>query len=229
MYLNRPDLVRILVETTPECLQLRDIEGLRPIEILTQKILMKEERFRYVGRSGRRTADDERILQDHWECARLLSIQHAGGGINPDTPLLHTFLLASDTPLALRERALRRYGDQLRLQDRTTGNLPLHCVAGQVPAEDIDLLDEVLNGYKEGAQRRNGEGKWPFDVALAAGRSWNRGIMNLLSAYPAAVENMNIPIEHFPTIFDELDQRENGTTFVHAFLRVNPDLISRAR
>lgn len=242
MYLDRPDLVRILVETTPECIHLRDIEGLRPIEIVTQKILMKEERFRYVGRSGRRTEDDEQSLRDHWECARLMSLQHAASAgegegqerhrrqLHPDTPLLHTFLQAPDTPLALRERALRRYSDQLQLPDGVSGNLPLHCMAQQVPQEDMDdLLDEVLNRYKDGARKRNNEGLWPLDLAIAAGRTWDSGIATLLDAFPQAVDNMNIPVEQFPMIFEELERRgPNGTTIVFAFVRVNPELISRA-
>ena len=42
MYLDRPDLVRALVNASPECVNMADMEGLRPIDILTRKILMKE-------------------------------------------------------------------------------------------------------------------------------------------------------------------------------------------
>jgi hypothetical protein len=49
MMQDRPDLVQAIVQTIPACIHLRDLEGLRAVEMLTQKILMKEERLRYVS------------------------------------------------------------------------------------------------------------------------------------------------------------------------------------
>jgi hypothetical protein len=42
MHADRPDMVRVLVEASSECVHVTDLEGLRPIDILTQRILMKE-------------------------------------------------------------------------------------------------------------------------------------------------------------------------------------------
>jgi ankyrin repeat protein len=68
---SRPELIQLLVETAPEAAQQRDVEGLLPIEILTQKILMKEERLRYITHRpvSSRTGRD---LQANWQCAYIL-------------------------------------------------------------------------------------------------------------------------------------------------------------
>jgi len=302
---RRHDLVRIVLDAAPECIHMRDMEGLRPIEVLTQKILIKEERFKYVVRqitARSNKEEDERSLCDHWECARLLAAAHVrsaaatadagrveddgaesetGGAKAPvvgdvdeedddnnkfgtTATLLHTFVRATDIPLAIRERAIRRCPDQLRLPDPVSGNLPLHYAAAiphhhlaaarrrqqqneddddeeeEEEQEDMDdLLEEILNRYKAGASITNADGKFPIDLAIEAGRTWNTGIGLLLMAYPNAVENQNIPLPHFPIIFEELmalARRDNdddnnardrrGLSYLFGFLRANPDLVN---
>jgi hypothetical protein len=67
---TRPEIIQLLVRVAPETALLRDVEGLLPIEILTQKILVKEERLRYVpphlesARAAR--------LEANWQCAYML-------------------------------------------------------------------------------------------------------------------------------------------------------------
>jgi ankyrin repeat protein len=68
---TRPELIQLLVDAAPEASRYRDVEGLLPIEILTQKILMKEERLRYITHHpvSSRTGRD---LEANWQCAYIL-------------------------------------------------------------------------------------------------------------------------------------------------------------
>ena len=50
----------------------------------------------------------------------------------PRLPMVHACLRATNFPFALAERAIKRYPEQLRQQDRF-GDLPLHVVAGRSP------------------------------------------------------------------------------------------------
>lgn len=221
---DRPDIVRTIVGVAPDVVHLRDMEGLRPIDIMTQKILMKEERFRYLG--SRRSPEDSQLLEDAWECARFIVKAHAREQI--DRPMLHTCLLASgDVPLALIERALRRYRDQLPLADEE-GNLPLHLVAGRLPPEDADdLLGEVLNKYPEAAERKNHADQRPFDCAIEANRHWDTGVGLLLNSLPAALESLNLSTNVLSIIFEEL-YRRGHPGIVYTMLRTDPDLFFRA-
>jgi ankyrin repeat protein len=66
----RPEIIQLLVEVAPEATRQRDAEGLLPIEILTQKILMKEERQRYV--QPHRISASAARLEANWQCAYML-------------------------------------------------------------------------------------------------------------------------------------------------------------
>jgi hypothetical protein len=110
-YLDRPDLTRIILQACPDIVHVRDEDGLRGIDILTQKILMKEEHLRYL--KDKACPQDHQSLADCVECARLVTIHHGEehGNNNFNMPMLHACCLAhGDVPLSLVERTLRRYG-----------------------------------------------------------------------------------------------------------------------
>lgn len=80
MHLDRPArVVQLLVDAAPDTVFRRDTEGMRPIDILTQKIVKKEERLRYLANHHRTTGGvcvtgrDQVVLNDKWECARILA------------------------------------------------------------------------------------------------------------------------------------------------------------
>lgn len=169
MYLDRPDICRLLVETNPLILNVNDHVGLRPIDIITQKIVMKEELMRYLsksignggGASFQTHAEidaESRLLENCWESARILCLAHGGeltinnnnNNNNACWPLLHACCLSRrHVPLSLVHRALCKCGSaQLELQDDIRGETPLHIVSrntvedAQQQPEDAD--DEEL-------------------------------------------------------------------------------------
>jgi ankyrin repeat protein len=270
---SRPELIQLLVDTAPEAARQRDVEGLLPIEILTQKILMKEERLRYITHHpvSSRTGRD---LQANWQCAYILvkatqgkrrqgqeyaltpssnshlnqvtglHSSHDVDGEENDkddegannhaamTParqlMLHACLKANDIPLALIERAMKRYHDQLEEID-DLGDLPLHLVAAQGQADDTedDLLGEILNAYPPAACVRNNRGALPLDLAIASGRRWKTGIEKLLQVNPEALMESTVSVisdSLYPLIVATLLQHD-ATSLVFGMLTAKPGLI----
>lgn len=121
MYRDRPDITRTLLDAAPNLIHLRDVEGLRGIDILTQKILMKEEHLRYL--KDRATVADHQSLSDCWECARLVTILHHGNQRKDNLPMFHACCLArGDVPLSLVERTIRRCGEEQACVQDDQGN-----------------------------------------------------------------------------------------------------------
>jgi ankyrin repeat protein len=263
-----PELIQLLVDAAPEAARQRDVEGLLPIEMLTHKILMKEERLRYITHHpvSSRTGRD---LEANWQCAYILvrATQGQKQGLASSSPtteshldqvtgissrhgvdveeeeeeestnnaaiparqlMLHACLKANDIPLALIERAMKRYHDQLEEIDEL-GDLPLHLVAAQGQADDKtdDLLDEILNAYPPAACVRNNNGAMPLDLAIASGRRWETGIEKLLQVNPEALLEStvsNIPDNLYPLVFFTLLQHD-ATSLVFGMLTAKPGLV----
>jgi hypothetical protein len=262
---SRPELIQLLVGTAPEAARQRDSEGLLPIEILTQKILMKEERLRYITHHpvSSRTGRD---LEANWQCGYILvkaaqgpkqgqglslasnptfetylgsdgvdgKDKEDGEGTNNNAAMLparqlmlHACLKANDIPLALIERAMKRYHDQLDEIDEL-GDLPLHLVAAQGQAADDtdDLLGEILKAYPPAACVRNNDGAMPLDLAMASGRRWETGIQKLLQVNPEALWETtasNIPDSLYPLVFATL-LHHDATSLVFGILTAKPGL-----
>lgn len=279
---TRPELIQLLVDTAQTAVRQRDMEGLLPIEILTQNILMKEERLRYITHHpvSYRTGRD---LEANWECAYILVRAAAQGtqgqgiesspytseshldqritglssnshGVEGDEDeddhgdgdgtdnnaaiiptrkfMLHACLKANDIPLALIERAMKRYHDELDVIDEL-GDLPLHLVAAQGQAADDadDLLGEILNAYPPAACARNNIGAMPLDLAIASGRRWETGIGKLLQVNPEAlVESAvsHIPDNLYPLAFAILLQHD-AASLVFGMLTAKPGLVRSYR
>jgi hypothetical protein len=203
-YSNQPTAyVRaLMVYANPE---VRNIEGLRAIDILTSKILMKQERRRYHS-TGSSTLDE------YWECARVL--------VQAGEQMLHGLLQATDIPLALLEGALRRYPDELSIPD-DQGNLPAHLVAARLDMDEMFFTD-TIQAYKAALDVRNANGEYPLNVAIQAGRTMDTGIADLLDdAHPEAIEQLDISDAHFGMIFYEL----RNVTLQFALLRAKPGRI----
>jgi len=134
----------------------RDVEGLRPIEVLTSRILMKEECLKVLKTQNKQQEKIE--LQDLWESARWIVLAHVQSAkdvvralsrMEEDTaihecdnddddshlPVLHACLKAQRLiPLGLTELCFRRFAEQFLLPEDVHGNLPLHCIAQTSPS-----------------------------------------------------------------------------------------------
>jgi hypothetical protein len=239
-------IIQCLIYAAPETAQQRDGQYLRPIDVLCQTIIMKEERIKYNNtHDDRRRQQQQTMVNDLWECARMLAqasrLKKADPAIQTTTtttiqPTVHACLHAVDFPLALIERAMKRYMEQLGQAD-AEGDLPLHIMARQAPPppeEDSDdgdddddggmlLLDELVSLYPPAAAKWNHQRQIPLDVAIASGRRWRTGIRQLLEAHPAGIESRGIPLRVYPLIFEKLIQ-EKQFHMVFGILQGKPEL-----
>jgi hypothetical protein len=174
---ERTDIVDCLVRAAPEGVHLRDThEYVRPIDILYQKLIMREEVIKLVSSHS----DEEEMdylygdLDDLWETAKILAQASCSNATNhkmmcndtpppprPPQPIVHSCLLVKDFPVALTERAMKRYWKQLR-ETNADGDLPLHVIARVSPPpkgegdddeedeeddDEGDFLDRVVSLY----------------------------------------------------------------------------------
>jgi len=203
----RSDIVGPLVRTAPQSAHQQDFGLLRPIDLLCQSIIMKEERSKYATKNNNNhhhhgataekdaneTVDD--VQCQLWECVQLLACALIVSSNDNheirdwELPTLHACLRATpfDFPFSLLDRAMKRYEHQFQVQDGR-GDLPLHIVAAWSPDEDItdNFLQDVAKKYIKGAKIVNREDKLPLQLAIENHeRSWTTGIGFLMSVYPA--------------------------------------------
>ena len=198
--MERPDLCQFLVNHAPSLIEIRDHGGLRAVDILTQRLIMKEEVLRYIPEQSAHCSE----LHDCWECARILCLCHGRNSpfYDKDLPILHACCLNnSNVPLSLIQRSLRRDSKLLTTRDPKHGNTPLHIVASFAQdlndengedsemEEEEDLLQEILPACPSAATFTNFSHQYPLDIAIKAGRRWNSGCRALLMAHPAALEH----------------------------------------
>jgi hypothetical protein len=227
---DKTEIVECLVRVAPEIARQRDCMHLRPIDILTQKVIMTEEVIKYSHQYG------EKILDDLWETAHVLA--HANSLWQDQTlerqPIVHTCLKSFDFPFALKERALKRYETQLRQTDGG-GNLPLHVIARQYPPhkgeeeedDELDFFNRVLSLYPGGASQLNDEHETPFFIAIRSGRRWNSGLLRLLEAHPAAIDDLQLPRGIYPLLFARLVKAEE-MSILYDVINALPQLCSQS-
>lgn len=226
--LDRPDLVQLLLDAAPQSISMMNSEMLKPAEVLSQKIFMKEERLRYGPEFSRFEGSDhentEVVLELEWECVRLLALAHANKGSDNKLPLVHACVAAcAEIPLALIDRSIRRYRHQVRQPD-AEGNLPLHYLALGPPSDEVEIiLTELVKRFPGGARHRNHIGQCPFDIALQSGWHWNTGIQQLLGAYPGAVSNLTLSTHTLCAVLAILSERDQSS-LLFELVRANPDL-----
>jgi hypothetical protein len=150
-----PRVLHALTNVAPHCAHFLDDTQRRPVDHLSQKIVMMEERAKYHQHNHRDRSRinqsrpyhasqnnplleegmerEEELMNNLWECVRILAIAlgtEEEGEQLAGRPIFHACLLARDFPTALMERVLRRYPEQLQLTD-ANGNLPLHLIAAR--------------------------------------------------------------------------------------------------
>ena len=137
-------------------------------------------------------------------------------------PFLHTVLQSPNLPLALVERALRRFANQASLPD-TQGNLPLHFVARRFPDEEMDFLDKVLTTYPVAAQTKNKVGQLPFHLAVQAQRRFDSGIESLLTVDPGPLADVELSQGVLPLVLADWFSR-GRTRFAYVLIKSNPEM-----
>lgn len=188
-----------------------------------RKIIMAEEVVKYVNNTG------EALLDELWETASILArYANSRQGQLELQPTLHACLKIFDFPFALKERALKRYYQQLTKPD-AAGDLPLHVIARQTPPiesgvdEDyeLDFLNRVLMLCPAAAAHWNNEHRTPLYVAIQSGRKWNSGVQRLLDANPAGMGNVQLPRACFPYLLEKLK-----LSTLYGIIVAQPELLS---
>ena len=103
---------------------------------------------------------------------------------------------------------LLRYIVETNAEDLTKpdaeGNLPLHYAARSKPSDRASetafpsfytkyVVDELLYKFPEAASMADKNGKYPFTLAVEAGKQWiGGGIKSLYDAFPGALEQVNL-------------------------------------
>lgn len=228
---ERTDVIERLHHACPENVQARDSLRLRPIDIITERIIMLEEVIKY---STREEVDWGDMIRRFWESVGVLVGASTGGGCSVDDDrdngksplLLHACLRSKDVPFALTDRAMKHNKGQLQLTDEN-GDLPLHIVsripppvqqrARNTPGDDVseddddnnddgegDFLNRILSCYPKAAAHYNNSNELPLIVAIGSGRKWNSGISRLLEVNPSAIQDAQLPLSVFPFLLERL-------------------------
>lgn len=211
--------IRILVEACPASVKVQDVYYQTPLDSLSQKIVMSEERRKYTYEGSN---DDLYPKGDPlWECARLMISAlcyssnecHLLGVHFTSVPLLHAIVLAGTRcPESLRRRAFDLFSFQLTVKD-SNGNLPIHLCASIMPdfQEDaeVDDLCELIDKGPQTLLIRNLAGKTPLQIAKESGRSWNTGICALLTANPESLESFHLQLALYPSILAKVPRDTN--------------------
>ena len=134
---KRTEIAAFLLQYFPEAVRCRNNKYERPIDILSNKIIMMEERKKYGW---------EVDLQPIWETIHLVA-----GASCPDIdfqqPLVHSCIGSPDFPVALLQRAIQQHPEQLK-EANEHGDLPLHLMLGR-HGNDNNEEDEHGNDSDE--------------------------------------------------------------------------------
>ncbi|CAB9496908.1 expressed unknown protein [Seminavis robusta] len=222
----RADVVRTLVREAAHSALQQDDTLMRPIDNLSQSILMSEERSKYYDRHYHEHSNQKTTSQHLWDCVQPLAVAlDPSGDYDWESPMVHACLRANNFPYALLERAMKRYGDDFGKADQQ-GNHPLHIVAGIYSPDDDpeeQFLTSIANRYPKAARITNQQGKLALDLAIQAGlRGWSTGLAELLELYPAP-ENFSMPVS---THLLGLASSQGRTTMLFEMLRNQPEFFS---
>mmetsp|Transcript_12344 Transcript_12344/g.18966 ORF Transcript_12344/g.18966 Transcript_12344/m.18966 type:complete len:317 (-) Transcript_12344:160-1110(-) len=211
--------IRILVEAHPLSVNFQDVYYQTPLDTLSQKIVMSEERRKYA--CGGSYSDLHEKQDPLWECARLMlsALCYLSGkcplleGHRTSMPLLHAVVVAgTKCPESLRRRAFSRYSFELNFKD-SNGNFPIHLCASIMPDSqedsEIDDLYELIDKGPQTLLVKNLGGKVPLQIAKESGRTWNTGLSALLKANPESLESFQLQLALYPHILTKVSNDAN--------------------
>lgn len=99
--------------------------------------------------------------------------------------VVHSACQVKDCSIGLLMLIVRAYPNQVRIEDETTGDFPLHMVAGWETLDPTSIsrksmaLSVLISEYPDATKIRNKSGKTPLSLALETGTSWDSGVRRL--------------------------------------------------
>lgn len=219
---ERTDIVQYLVHKAPDVVGMENQIHLRPIDLISHKIIMMEETLRYDMDS------QEDVLDGMWETVHCLASASASDDYTLQQPLLHSCLVSNEFPFSLMRRAIKRYTNQLKISNQQ-GDLPLHLVVKRPPADsdavdDVgDLFLQILREYTGAATVLNQKGLSPLAVAIENGHGWRSSVMRIsLSETPASIGTLKVPPRVLPFLLERLVGERDNLTATFVLLRTGP-------
>ncbi|CAB9515093.1 expressed unknown protein [Seminavis robusta] len=189
-----------------------------------------EHRRKYKAAAGNTWKIIELLLRPTTEEISAAAASSPTGG--PSWRIVHRAVQV-ETPPDLLRYIVETNPEDLTQTDHK-GNSPLHYAAASKPPDLTNaasfpafytkyVVDELLYKFPEGAQIRDGEGRFPLTLAINSGKQWiGGGIKSLYDAYPAALEQSNLPdhpnLKRILSLADEAEKKDdddddyNGTT-----------------
>ena len=205
---NRNDIAAYLVQQVPDIVNCRNRMLFRPIDLVAFKVIMLDEYQKYGG---------EGDTQAVWETIYTIS-RASRPDIEIQQPLVHSCVVSPDFPVALLQRAVKRYPEQLKAAN-DLGDLPLHLMISKYDdnhdEEDDDddaamkLFALILKGNISAATTLNQKGLSPLALALQTGHGLNSSIVRtVLSLAPASIETLNVSLPALPFLFERLTKKD---------------------
>lgn len=208
----RLDIISLVLQDFPSLPEVLDPQGeQRPIEIVTQRLVMFEERLK-------QSPDLVGTDRDLWDCARLLVANQAN---QPDLPLTHAIFLVPSLPMYLMERTIKHF-PVFALKKQHELGTALHYCAAMAPEDDEeDFLEPILVRCPGIASIRNQNGELAWSLAKRY-RTWQLGGRILLQAFPPALGET----EHWEYAWTHLMAQKESLDFCFRLLLAFPSLIA---
>ena len=206
-------VVRNVLAINPSLLQSIDWQQFRPLDCISQSIIMLGEAQKYY-----RTGRLEQFLKDQlalsWEIVgQFLQGQERDTLVGLESTsnlMLHTVLRVGsrqEIPMSLINAALVHFRPMLSIKDGR-GNLPLHYAAMTPPSGD-DILEFVLSLHESAAKVRNHQGHSPLSLAIQSGRTLETGCRSLLLAAPETMPMID-PC-YLEAVLWKLEEKQDST------------------
>lgn len=224
---ERDDIAAYLVQQAPAAVLARNRMNYLPIDLLSNRIIMKEEVTKY---SDKTSLKDE--MERMWKTVLCLTHSSRPATVHFRQPLVHSCLVSPAFPDSLLHRAVQRYPEQLRIPNQN-GDLPLHLAAKLPPptqdedddasgTESDDVFIFLLIRYKEATSVLNHQGLSPLALAIQFGHGWQSGtIRSALDVCPEAVGQLNLPPKVLPFLLERL-VNENRLKATYGVLQAVP-------
>ncbi len=217
---ERTEVIQCLYQACPESVHARDSQQLRPIDIITERIIMLEEVIKYSTKDVKKDWQD--MICSFWQSVSVLvgatpSTTKHHSRLNEShtqatTLLLHSCLQSKDVPFALTERAMTHSKAQLLLPD-DNGDLPLHIVSRippQVQSHTRSSLDDYDQDQDDESESESDNGEDDF-------------LNRVISLYPAAAFRYNNE-QQLPLIV-AIQAGRKWASGISSLLQANPGAI----
>jgi ankyrin repeat protein len=213
------EVIETLVASDPSALQVRDTNGMTPLDTFRQFHHSFLAQTDYNG--------------DNWNEETCIPIVDSSMTLltgSPlrctDSPSLHDLLRNQHCPLDITKLLIYALNYQIRVQD-SNGNLPFHIVSLKLSddrAMYIKVVEMSLRFHAKACQVSNDQGRLPLELMLRSGKTWNNGMKLVLLEHPAAVLDLGLNHDAMCNLMEKLGKEEKPDALFR-LLRGSPELL----